>query len=202
VRVPLLSSRAIAFLVFSCPLVVLGVSFAAPREDKNKGWIDYDDLTEAERMKTRPGNYQVLAALSDFLEAIHQVRPDYTRCAFPFQENSNTYEGLDDMRKVLDESAKRASAPKNKLRKYNITIKSLVIHDADTVAKAPDKILKLRTLPERFVEVRKRHPGRAVVVLANIDLESLHSSKIENSGDFLFYLLYGDKGWKVAWYEY
>jgi hypothetical protein len=68
--------------------IVLGFSFLVYSQSRgqdakheNKGWVDYDDLKETERLKERPGNYQVLAAVSDCFDRAYRVRPDCSRDA-------------------------------------------------------------------------------------------------------------------------
>ncbi|MGH7222973.1 MAG: hypothetical protein ACRELF_07085, partial [Gemmataceae bacterium] len=148
-------------------------------KDANKGWVDYDDLKETERLKERPGNYQVLGAVSDFFDRIYRIRPDYSQCAYPLQQESKTFTNLEEAEKWLDKGRR-----KNKLRQYNINIKSLSVHDAADMERSAELRKKLgkRFMQDRFLAVRKRHPGRAVVVLLDLELHSLQSKKIEGGG--------------------
>lgn len=174
-------------------------------KDSSKGWVDYDaaDLTQKDRLKQRPGNYPILAALSEFLDDWYRVRPDYSRCAFPFQDNSKTFQTLEDVEKFLDERAKGGRAPKNKLRQFNINVSGLSVYDPDKALQSPEILKKVgsKSQQDRLAAVRKAHPGRAVLVLADLELESLQSSKVEGGGPTILYLIHAGGRWKVAWID-
>lgn len=170
-------------------------------KNENKGWVDYDDLKETERLKERPGNYQVLAAVSDFFDRAYRIRPDCSRDAYPFQQDSKTFAKREEAERWLD-----AHKGKNKLRQYNINIKSLSVYDAGEMENSPELRKKLgkQFMQDRFVAVRKRHPGRAVVVLIDLDLYSLQSKKIEAGSlddPIVLYLICVKDGWRVAWFD-
>lgn len=170
-------------------------------KDENKGWVDYNDLKETERLKERPGNYQVLGAVSNFFDGSYQIRPDPSQCAYPYQEDSKTFANREEVEKWLD-----AHKGKNKLRQYNINIKSLSIFDAGEMERSPALRKKLgnQNMQDRFVAVRKRHLGRAVVVLLDLDLYSLQSKKIEEGSlddPIVLYLIRVQDDWRVAWFE-
>jgi hypothetical protein len=174
---------------------------SAPAPDPNRGWVDYDNLNQTERLKERPGNYQALATITDFLDGIHQVRPAFRSCAYPLQLDRELVESAKDMEKGLDDLAEKG-ANQNKLRKYNIRVRSLSLHNAERFGKS----LSFKKLHEserkRFAEVRKRHPGRAVVALVHADLESLRSPKVEADEDpYMFYLVWQKGRWLVVWYN-
>jgi hypothetical protein len=170
-------------------------------KDENKGWVDYDDLKETERLKERPGNYQVLAAVSDFFDQAYRIRPDCSRDAYPFQSDSKTFANREEAERWLD-----AHKGRNKLRQYNINIKSFSVYDAGEMERSPELRKKLgkQFMQDRFAVVRKRHPGRAVVVLLDLDLYSLQSKKIEEGSldnPIVLYLIHAKDGWRVAWFE-
>jgi hypothetical protein len=168
--------------------------------DPNRGWVDYADLNQTDRLKERPGNFQVLASIDEFLEGSYSVRPDYSRCAYPLQLNANTHLTWDDLQKELDEQTANGERPKNPLRKYNVQIRSLSIHDAENFSTSAE-FKKLRDFEQkRFTDVRKRHPGRAVIAFVQADLESLKGTKVE-SGQMILYLVFAKNRWQVAWYD-
>lgn len=183
-------------------VVACGEKIAArDGKDPHKGWVDYDNLDQKERLEERPGNYQTLAAVAEFFDRIYAVRPDYSRCAYPLQLDTRVYADWDELQKELDERA-QGTKPKNKLRQFNVQIRSLAVRDADTFAGTVE-FKKWHPLQQkRFTELRKRHPGRAVVALVHADLESLQSPKVE-SGDepLVLYLASSKGGWRVAWFE-
>src|SRR5436190_21705228 len=74
-----------------------------PAKDPNKGWMDYpaDKLKETERLKQRPGDIQVLAAISEFYEGIYRIRPDFSQCAYPLQTGEQVANSLADVEKGL-----------------------------------------------------------------------------------------------------
>lgn len=189
---------------FALGMVILAVSRAGSGQevkDANKGWVDYDDLTETERLKERPGNYQVLGAVSDFFDRMYRIRPDYSQCAYPLQEDSKTFTNQEEADKRLD-----AGRHKNKLRQYNINIKSLTVYDAGEMDHSAELRKKLGNprMQDRFLAVRKRHPGRAVVVLLDRELHSLQSKKIEGGGpddQKVLYLVRSKECWRVAWID-
>ncbi|HMC66452.1 MAG TPA: hypothetical protein VKI65_16070 [Gemmataceae bacterium] len=175
---------------------------AQDKKDPNREWVDYDDLDQTERLKERPGNYQILGAISEFYDAMYRVRPDYSRCAFPFYEDSKRFNNLEEIHKWWDDWAKDRAVARNKLRQFNIEIKSFSAYDPDEVSKSPQLLKKLphKTDQERFAKVRKDHPGRAVLVLLKEELRSLQSKKIEE-GDGILYLVHSGGRWKVAWHH-
>src|SRR5262249_52952952 len=149
-------------------LILRSGSQAQNPKDANKGWVDYDaaDFTEKDRLKDRPGNYAILAALSELLDAWYQVRPDYSRCAFPFQDDSKTFQTPAEAEKFLDDRARGGRAPTNKLRQFNINLSGLSVYDPDNALASPEV---LKTVGKKFprdllAAVRKAHPGRAVLV--------------------------------------
>jgi hypothetical protein len=172
-------------------------------QDANKGWVDYDDLDEVERLKERPGNYHCLTAVVQFLENVHAVRPNYRECAFPLQLDSRTYEDVEQIEKALDERATAGRRPKNKLRQFNIRIRSLSIHDAEAFVNSPHYKRLHSLTTKRYDMVRKRHPGQGVVVLVYADLESLQSPKVERADDdpLILYFVQDRRHWRVAWFE-
>jgi hypothetical protein len=192
-------------------IVVLAMSVGAPAifglvpwdkadNDPNKGWVDQDNLTQTERLKERPGNFQVLAAIYEFFEGCYSVRPDYSRCAFPLQLDATMHLTWDDLQKELDEQTANGERPKNPLRKYNVQIRGVSIHDAEKFSTS-DEFKKLRDFEQKkFTDVRKRHPGRAVIAFVQADLESLKATKVE-SGQMILYLVFAKNRWQVAWYN-
>ncbi len=177
------------------------ISFAEATNEQQLGWVDYDDLDQEERLKERPGNYQVLATVADFFDGIHQIRPAYRRCAFPVQLGRHVFSRADDIEKHLDREAKQGRN-QNKLRKYNIQIRSLSINEAETFGKSAEFKKLFESDQKIFVEVRERHPGRAVVALVSADLESLRSPKVERGDEpFIFYLVWQRGRWLVAWFN-
>lgn len=190
-----------ATLVCSLVAATRLFSVSEPPQDPHRGWVDYDDLDQVERLKERPGNYHVLATVADFFDGIYQIRPAFKSCTYPLQLTGVVIERAEDIEKGLNEQAK-GGGRKNKLRQFNIQVRSLSVHDAEGF----DKSAEFKKLHEsdrkRFGEVRKRHPGRAVVVLVQADLESLQSPKVEG-GEVpnIFYLVWQKGRWLVAWYE-
>jgi hypothetical protein len=188
---------------------VFGASLPWPQREraggKKEGWVDYADLEQAGRLKERPGNYQLLGALVEFLDGMYKVRPDYSMCAFPFQSDSGSVGSLKEAERVLDEAV-RGRTRRNKLRSYNLDIKSLSVHDPDEMLRSEDLRKKVRFGGKwlaRLRKVRKNHPGRAALVLANLPLASLRSPKVEGGDrqDVLFYLVHSQGRWKVAWFD-
>jgi hypothetical protein len=210
-RLPMRSlSRPAAVLSLLALGFLLGVGLPelaqGQAEDRKKeGWVDYDDLSQADRLKERPGNYLVLRAIADSLTGQYKVRPDLSMCAFPFQEDSKTFESLEDADKALDEAA-RGRTRKNKLRQFNVNVKSLTVYDPEEMVESPELRKKAKfgdSRLKRLQEVRKRHPCRAVLVLADLLLQSLQSPKIEGGEgeEIVFYLVHAKGQWKVAWFD-
>jgi hypothetical protein len=172
------------------------------KKDLNKGWVDYDNLKQVDRLKERPGNYAVLGAISEFFDGLYSIRPDFSRCVYPFQIGNQLIKDWDEAQGSMDEEAKGSTPPRNKWRSYNIVVRSLTTHSAESF----DQTAEFKKLPkdrqDRFGEVHKRHRGRAVVALVKVDLESLRSSKVEGGDPFVFYLIRGKDRWQVAWFEW
>lgn len=186
-----------------CSLMLYGAAPLPKKDDPNRGWVDYEPktLTEHERLKDRPGNFPVLAAVSQFFDSIYQIRPDYSGCAYPLQLNTKIYASWNDLQEELDVKAANGGK-RNKLRQYNVQIRSLSVHNAGTFPDAAEFKKLNEEGQKRFGEVRKRHPGRALVVLVETDLESLQSPKVE-AGDVpsILYLVRLESQWRVAWFE-
>jgi hypothetical protein len=192
-------ATAVLFVLLASLLVA---SSAQGPKDPYKGWIDYVDLKQTERLKERPGNYAVLAAVAEFFDGLYAIRPDYSRCAYPLQLDSGTYASWDEVQKELDARANDGGRQKNAIRSYNVIIRSCSIHSAESFSESVEfkKLHKHRQ--KRFGEVRKRHPGRAVMVLVHADLESLESPKVEGSEvPLILYLVHAKKQWQVAWFD-
>jgi hypothetical protein len=87
-----------------------------------------------------------------------------------------------------------------------VNIKSLDIYDAEEMERWADLRKKIGSQfkQDRFLTVRKRHPGRAVVVLLDTELHSLQSKKIEGGNrnvPFIIYLVRVKDNWHLAWYN-
>jgi hypothetical protein len=199
-------SQPVAVLSLLALGCLLGVGLCRPAEDKKKeGWVDYDNLNQADRLKERPGNYLVLGAIVDFLAGQSKVRPDFSMCAFPFQENRKTFESLEDAEKTLDDAV-QGQTRRNKLRQFNVNVKSLTLYDPDEMIESAELRKKAKISDaqlKQLQEIRKRHPGRAALVLANLQLLSLRSPKVEGGEgeDVVFYLVHAKGQWKVAWFD-
>lgn len=188
---------------------LLGVMVVLQAEEKSSQgirWVDYHDLTEKERLRERPGNFGFLSGIATFLEGIYAIRPRVNSCAFPLQMDSKTYRSMEDYNQYQKKRAAARGQGRNKLRSYNLQMRSLHAYDPDQVLTTPalqKKIGWREFTVSRLKEVRKRHPGRAVLVLANLELESLQSPKVEGSGgeEIVFYLVHTKGDWKVAWFD-
>jgi hypothetical protein len=186
--------------------IVLGVSLGAfnqagrgqDAKNANKGWEDYKDLKETERLRERPGNYQILGAISEFLDNSYKLQPDLNPCIYPLQLDSKTLANREEAEKWLDRLK-----PRNKFRSYNLNIKSLFVHDAGEMERSEELRKKLgkQYVQDLFLAVRKRHPGRAVVVLLDLELHSLQSKKIEAGDPIILYLVHSKNRWRVAWFD-
>ncbi|MCA8910602.1 MAG: hypothetical protein KDB82_02770 [Planctomycetes bacterium] len=175
-------------------------------------WEDYDakDLDNEKRLPDRPGNFEVIAKVGEFWEAMYQIDPDYNDVAYPLCWNHEWYQTKEeqDADEAADEAKYRKSGRKhkNKLRQFNVVMHKLTFlnlkEGESGIPNFADRGLTEVEVDE-FAEVRKKHPERCVVVLIRAGLESLQSNKIEgdnSDADFaLCWVKKKDNGWKLVW---
>jgi len=175
----------------------------ASSTDPPTTWVNPDEskFTNRERVVDRPGNYSALAAISSFYSDIHLTRPVFKNCGFPLQYRSRWFTKLSETESWLDKQLTIDKAPTNALRKYNITIRSVVFFDAANVDKDASLLDKLGQEKANYQKIRKEHKGRGIVAIVANDLESLQSDKKDTLDDSNFLLSYIDGFWRVTWYE-
>lgn len=174
-------------------------------------WEDYDDIQDSPRYKDRPGNYQALFALYDFLEGQYQVQPEYRQAGFPLYIGGNdppieTKEDLETMYKQFENKIRASGRKKkNKIRQFNIDLKEIRLFDLHSGADLPPRAeTKLTEKQEvRVLEIRRRHDGRGLLIRSIEQHPALQSDKIEGTldGSYYWYMLVRSDGvWKVVWF--
>lgn len=118
------------------------------------------------------------------------------------KERPGNFKALTAIGQFFEDRAKSNPRKTNKLRQFNVYIRKISLHDAATFLKSPAANRLLKSQRKQFIEVRKRHPGRAVLALVDVDLKALQCPTVEQGTNWPIYLIWNKDRWQVAWYEY
>jgi hypothetical protein len=175
-------------------------------------WEDYpaEDLDYEPRMADRPGNFEVVAAVARLLDGLYAVEPDYTDMAFPFWDESKKFDSEEAWNTFWKEREDQDRADgrhrTNKLRQYNLELSELRFVN---IAAGKAELTNFAEMGmgqgnvDTFVEMRKHHTERCVLVLVSADLESLQSDKVESDekDPWKFFFVRKATGWKLTYFE-
>jgi hypothetical protein len=182
------------------------------KDDTGK-WEDYpeDYFRNVDRAATRPGNFELLGLVSAFFDGCYQIRPEFKEIAYPFRHNQTVVQDEAEAVKLfaaLEGEPRHGSAMKNALRKYNVNVfnvEFITLEDGETAISNPvDRGVSLAAT-DRFADVRKVHPGRCVLTVARIRLESREYRNPKEEHDREMTVILGwvrpDDAWKLVWVD-
>jgi hypothetical protein len=189
---------------------------SAPRDPIPEGesvWEDYalESLDNGERLKDRPGNFEVLTMIGRFFESVYQVEPLFDDVAYPLQQGSGVVaskeEGDAEYERRMRRAREAGRKERNKARSYNFVIHKVTLqdfkHGEDSITNPVSLGVDLRKV-DRFIQVRKAHPERCVLAMIRMSWESLQSDKVEfnrSDSDIILCWVKKDDGWKLVWFE-
>lgn len=130
----------LAALLGAGAIPVLGSSALAPssvallaQDDADQGerpqWVEPEGVSQGARAAWRPGNFEVLPVVCEFLSGAYEVRPELRACAYPLFRGSGRIESPEAYNAELlrvearDRAAGRSST--NKLRTYVLQFRHL-----------------------------------------------------------------------------
>lgn len=167
-------------------------------------------LKNKDEIPRRPGNYEVLGAITDFMQGLHAMRPE-ARCAFPMLFDGGLVESHDDFNRSLREKEQKLGSEgkqaSNKRRGYNYYFTKLAIEeyvDGKLDGNA-GMVLREREL-ERVAIASKHHSGRMYVVRATMDIahlqrDSRRDDTVSKDNNDIFAVAQTADGWKVVYYD-
>lgn len=169
-------------------------------------WKDYPraTLTNTDRLKERPGNFQILAAIGQFLDESYSIEPNPTNLAFPINFNGKTYESRGDL--DHDRSVEHDEALQSGKDLYNPRrLSNIDVHDIKFVELAKGESVEFDGEPRsgQFKWVREKHPGRMIVAYLNVTKSSLKSDEATGGSDAPYEMVmafaHGGNRWRLCW---
>ncbi|MEZ5992088.1 MAG: hypothetical protein R3E76_07025 [Planctomycetota bacterium] len=187
-------------------------------------WEDVPEteLTNGERLKSRPGNFEALATLLEFVEGTVRVEPKFLNLAFPFRQERVILSSKDDEEpetrveievvaseedfkarfgEIEARTRKRGKKRQNSTRKRNLFIERLEVLDfapEEAELVGADDFGLTEDQVAAFGDLRKDHPEQCCLVKLTMRMESLDSDRT-STDDSVFCLVRKPNGWKICW---
>lgn len=195
-----------------------------PIPEDESVWEDVpeSELTNTERLKSRPGNVAVFGTLDEFFAGLGQVEFEFREFTFPFWQDVVSVRSQEDgeeertvMTEVFDSRErfneqfdemeksfrKRGRKQHNPWRTRNTFIEHIEVLDfapeASSLENAESFGMNER-LTKTFGEVRKVHTEQCCVVRISVRFEELTSEET-NEDELILCLVRKANGWKICW---
>lgn len=172
-----------------------------PEPEKVEGWKDVplDELTNEARLRNRPGNFEAIGTVIDFMKGIYQVEPEYRHLSFPCQFESQFIESREDFKPPAEPD----SSGHNRLRKRNIEIESILVFNLDvslSTKDVPEDMGFVGAEIDRVARLRESYQGRFVLVAMKARSEALDSDSLRK-GESVRFVLHRKTGedWKIIY---
>lgn len=172
-----------------------------PVPERVEGWKDVplEELTNEARLKNRPGNFEAVGVVIDFMRGLYQVEPEYRHLSFPLQFESQFIESREGFKPLIEPD----STGYNRMRKKNIEIESILVFNLDDSLSTKDVPQDMGfgdAEGDRIARLREHYEGRFVLVATKCRSEALDSDS-SRTGESIRFVLHRKAGedWKIIY---
>lgn len=172
-----------------------------PVPQRVEGWKDVplEELTNEARLKYRPGNFEAVGVVVEFMRGLYQVEPEYRNLSFPLQLGGHFIESQDD----FEPFAEPDRSGHNPLRKSNLEIEGIDVFNLESsmqVKDIPQDMGFSERESDSVVRLRESYTGRLVVISLRLRTEDLTSENPRKAESTQFVLhRKASEDWKIIY---